>query len=122
MTTEPNVWALFYGSYMNFDVLREVDLTPQEWEVGRLNGFDIQIGPRANLVRSDRACAYGVLATAAHAELACLYAHAQDVLGELYLPEPVLVETLDSKWRAASCYICPHMEPGVVAAAYVDGM
>jgi hypothetical protein len=105
---------------MNFEVLGEVDLTPQEWEVGGLNGYDIQIGPRANLVRSDRACVYWVLATATHAELARLYAHAQDVLGELYLPESVLVETLDGKWRAASCYICPYMEPGVVEAAYVD--
>ncbi len=114
------VWTFFYGSYMNFDVLREVDLTPQKWEVGRLGGFDIQIAPRANLVRSEQACVYGVLATATHAELSSLYAHAQDVLGEIYLPEPVLVDTLNGQWRPALCYICPQMEPRPADPAYVE--
>ncbi len=41
MITEPKVWAFFYGSYTNFEVLGEVELTPQEWELGRLNGYDI---------------------------------------------------------------------------------
>jgi hypothetical protein len=39
------VWVFFYGSYMNFGVLREVDLVPEQWEVGQLNGFDIRIVP-----------------------------------------------------------------------------
>jgi hypothetical protein len=38
---EPKVWVFFYGSYMNLEVLREVDLVPQRWEIGRLGGFDI---------------------------------------------------------------------------------
>jgi hypothetical protein len=45
------VWTFFYGSYINFDVLKEVDLVPESWEVARLGGFDIRIEPRANLVR-----------------------------------------------------------------------
>ncbi len=51
--SEPAVWTFFYGSYMNFDVLREVNLVPQQHEVAQLDGFDIRIAPRANLVRSD---------------------------------------------------------------------
>src|SRR5580658_5634709 len=90
---EPKVWVFFYGSYMNFDVLREVDLVPEEWGVARLDGFDIRIEPRANLVRSDQHCVFGIVATATHAELSRLYGHAQHVLGELYLPEAVLVQT-----------------------------
>jgi hypothetical protein len=79
---EPKVWMFYYGSYMNFGVLGEVDLVPERWEVGRLSGFDIQIRPRANLIRSDRNCVYGIIAaTASHAELARLYAHARDLLG-----------------------------------------
>ena len=89
---EPKVWVFFYGSYMNLGVLREVDLVPERWEVGRLGGFDIQIRPRANLIRSDRDSVYGIATTASHAELARLYAHARDVLGEVYLPEAVLVQ------------------------------
>ena len=52
------VWVFFYGSYMNFDVLKEVDLLPEQWDVARVNGYDITIQPRANLIRSDRACVY----------------------------------------------------------------
>jgi hypothetical protein len=69
--------------------------------MARLAGFDIRIQPRANLVRSDVGTVYGIVATATHDELARLYGHARDVLGELYLPEPVLAETLDGKWRPA---------------------
>ncbi len=109
--TEPKVWVFFYGSYMNLDVLREVDLVPERWEVGRLGGFDIQIRPRANLIRSDRDSVYGIATTATHAELARLYAHARDVLGEVYLPEAVLVQLSAGLWRPCLCYICPEMAP-----------
>lgn len=115
-----SVWTFFYGSYMNFDILKEVDLVPEQFEVARLNGFDIQIRPLANLIRSDQHCVYGIVATATHEELSHLYAHAQDVLGGVYLPEAVLVETLDGKWRPALCYIAPSMEPRPAADNYVD--
>lgn len=119
---EPKVWTFFYGSYMNFDVLREVDLVPEQWQVARLYGFDIRIQPRANLTRSDQHCVYGIGATATHAELPWLYAHAKDILGELYLPEAVLVETLAEQWRPALCYPCPEMEPRPAELAYVERM
>jgi len=118
--SETQVWIFFYGSYMNFDVLKEVGLTPEKWEVARLDGYDIAIRPRANLVRSGRHCVYGITATATHSELARLYAHAKDVLGEVYLPEAVLVQTASGTWRAALCYICPSMEPRKAAKDYVD--
>jgi len=120
MTQAPQVWTFFYGSYINLEVLREVDLVPENWEVARLAGFDIRIQPRANLVRSDACTVYGIVATATHDELARLYTHARDVLGELYLPEPVLAETLDGKWRPALCYICPAMNPRPPDSAYVE--
>jgi hypothetical protein len=117
---EPAVWVFFYGSYINLGVLREVGLAPQRWEVARLGGFDIRIAPRANLVRSARDCVYGIVATASHRELDRLYAHARDVLGETYLPEAVLVETLDGTWRPALCYLCPEMQPRPAEDAYVE--
>jgi hypothetical protein len=117
---EPRVWVFFYGSYMNLDVLREVDIVPEQWEAAALFGYDIQIQPRANLVRSERDCVYGVLATATHQELSRLYAHAQDVLGETYLPEPVLTETVTGGWRPALCYIAHQMEPRPAAHDYLD--
>ena len=117
---EPQVWVFFYGSYMNSQVLREVDLVPAHWEVARLSGFDISIRPRANLIRSDRHFVYGVLATATHRELGRLYAHAKDVLGEVYLPEAVLAESAEGKTRPALCYIAPAMEGRPATADYVD--
>lgn len=117
---EPEVWVFFYGSYMNFDVLREVDLVPRQWEVATLSGFDISIRPRANLIRSDEHRVFGVAATATHGELRRLYAHAEDVLGETYLPQAVLIETLDGRWRPALCYLAPDMEPRVATTDYVD--
>jgi Gamma-glutamyl cyclotransferase, AIG2-like len=116
---EPKVWTFFYGSYMNPAVLAEAGLHPARFVVARLAGYDIRIAPRANLVASPANVVYGVMAEATHAELARLYAHARDVLGETYLPHPVLVETDDGP-RPALCYISPSMAPGVAEPAYVD--
>jgi len=118
--TEPRVSVFFYGSYMNPDVLREVDLAPESLEVARLDGYDIRIAPRANLVPSSQHCVYGVLAAATHAELARLYAHAKDVLGEVYLPHPVLTQAVAGGWRPALCYIAPSMVPRRPDSQYVD--
>ena len=118
--TAPKVWVFWYGSYINLSVLGEVGLMPDSFEVARLSGFDIQVAPRANLVRSDRYCVYGIVATATHEELARLYAHAESVLGERYLPEAVVVETRDGKWMPAMTYICPSMAPRPAERAYVD--
>jgi hypothetical protein len=118
--TAPKVWVFWYGSYINLSVLGEVNLMPDAFEVARLSGFDIQIAPRANLVRSDRDCVYGIVATATHEELARLYAHAEEVLGEQYLPEAVMIETRDGKWMPVMTYICPSMAPRPAERAYVD--
>lgn len=118
--TEPRVWVFFYGSYMNFDVLREVNLAPAQWEVAVVSGFDISIRPRANLVQSAEHRVYGILATATHSELGRLYAHAKDVLGETYLPQAVLAERPDGGFHPALCYIAPEMDPRPATADYVD--
>lgn len=116
----PHVWTFFYGSYINFAVLKEVDLVPDRYAVARLGDFDIRIQPLANLVRSDQHCVYGIVATATHDELARLYRHAADVLGGVYLPEAVLTETNDGTLRPALCYIAPSMEPQPATNEYVD--
>ena len=116
----PKVWVFFYGSYMNPDVLRGLDLDPAKLEPARLSGFDIVIAPRANLVRSDRHAVYGICAQATHEDLDRLYAHARNVLGEVYLPEAVLVELLDGTLRPALCYLCPEMATRPGESDYVD--
>lgn len=114
---EPIVWTFFYGSFINLDVLTQTNLVLDRFEVARLHGFDIRIQPLANLVRSDQHCVYGIVATATHPELGRLYA--QGWVGT-YLPEPVIVETLDGKWRPALCYIAPSPTPGPAADDYID--
>lgn len=120
MNIEKRVRVFWYGSYTNRAVLAEVNLAPGEWEVARLAGYDIVIRPRANLVQSDEHTVYGILATATHAELDRLYAHAHDVLGETYLPEAVLVETRAGGWAPALTYIAPVMDPRPAARDYVE--
>src|SRR5215471_5799298 len=115
--TEPTVWTFFYGSFMNLDVLKQGAFVPERYEVARLNGFDIRIQPLATLVRSDQHCVYGIVASATHEQLHRLYS--QDWVGT-YLPEPVLVETLDGKWRSALCYIAPEREARPATNDYID--
>lgn len=118
--SETRVWTFFYGSYMNRSVLREAEVVFEVFEVARLDGYDIKIAPRANLVPSAEHCVFGVLARASHAELARLYAHAKDVLGETYLPHPVMTQLQNGDWRPALCYIAPSMVPRPPDPAYVD--
>jgi cation transport regulator ChaC len=114
------VWVFFYGSYMNRAVLAEAGIELGEVEVARLAGHDLAIHPRANLVSADGAAVHGILTRLTHADLERLYAHARDVLGEVYLPEAVLTETRSGAWRAALCYVCHDMAPAPPEAAYVE--
>ena len=118
---EIKVSTFFYGSYMNPAVLEEVDIIPERIEVARLSGYDICIRPRANLIRSEQHSVYGVVVAATHAELTRLYAHSQNVLGESYAPEPVLVQTNDQKWLPVLCYISHSMKPSPATDhAYIE--
>jgi len=117
---EPSVWTFFYGSFINLEVLEAQGLVPERHEVARLSGFDIRIRPLANLVRAERHCVYGILATATHGQLGRLYDYARDGLGGTYLPEAVLAETLAGTLRPALCYIDPSPEPAPATGDYVD--
>ncbi len=118
--TEPEIWTFFYGSFINLDVLKELDYTPRRYEVARLPGFDITIRPIANLVRSEQHTAYGIVATGTHTELSRLYDHAENNLGGRYLPEAVLVQTMPGHWISALCYIAPKLSGESAATEYVD--
>jgi hypothetical protein len=117
---EPRVAVFFYGSYMNPRVLAEAGLVPDRFEPARLDGFDIEIRPLANLVRSEGRCVHGVLTRATHAELDRLYRHAREVLGGTYLPHPVVVQAKDGGARPALCYIAPSLAVRPAANDYVD--
>ena len=119
--TQWTVWTFFYGSNINLEVLKKVDYRPREIEVAKLHGFDIEIRPLANLVRSERYCVYGILAGGTHEELERLYGrYVHDELGAIYLPEAVLCEKLDGALVPALCYIAPASESAPATDAYLD--
>lgn len=118
---ERKVWVFFYGSYINLNVLEEVDIHPASIDIAKLSGFDIVIQPRANIVPSFEHSVFGILTSASHSELERLYEeHALGVLGERYLPEAVLVETLDGALQPALCYIASSMKARSAENDYID--
>ncbi len=114
---EIKVPVFFYGSFMNRKVLAEGGYAPARVEVARLFGFDVQTQPLVTLTRSDHHCVYGILCEASHEELARLYG--QDWV-KAYLPEPVVVATLDGRWVPALCYIDPARRPVPPERAYLE--
>jgi hypothetical protein len=122
MTTSLNVRVFFYGSYMDLNILKDFDCVPEQWEVARLYGCDIVIRPRANLIRSDRTCVYGIVAAVTHDELDRLYARIQRDFGQTYLPKPVLAETLNGTWVPSLTYIAASMEAETAAHDYIERM
>ena len=109
------VSVFFYGSFINLDVLKEVDFVPDGYRVARLLGWDIKIAPLATLEPKDSACVYGIAVECTHEELERLYA--QEWVGA-YLPEAVLIE-IDRAVLPALTYIKWDYEPGSAAPDYV---
>ena len=114
------IWVFFYGSYINLQVLKDIGFEPTEYEMARLDGFDIEINPIVNLFKSDKDCVYGIITKATHSDLKNLYAHAEKVLGGNYLPEAVLVKTSEEKWRSSLCYIANSIPPKPPTNDYID--
>ncbi|MGC1879069.1 MAG: hypothetical protein WA347_06035 [Rhabdochlamydiaceae bacterium] len=112
MNGSDRISTFFYGSWINLKILREKDLFPEHHEVARLHGFDIEVRPIANLIPSDSHLVYGILlATSREKHQKILTALTQGTMGNIYLPEAVLVETLEKKWKPALCYIATRQEP-----------
>ena len=110
---EHTVDVFFYGSYMNFNVLKEVDINERAFEVGSINGYELTISPLANLRYKKQRIAYGILTKLTHYELDRLYQdHAKGKLGGEYLPEAVIVYELNGIYTPALCYISHNMTEG----------
>ena len=118
---DDRVNVFFYGSYMNVDVLREVEIGKRAFQPASLRGYELIISPLANLRKKDRCTAYGILTQLTHTELDRLYqGHARTILGGTYLPEAVVVNRADGTIAAALCYLAHDMKAASADAAYVD--
>lgn len=118
---EPKIWVFFFGAYINFSVLREIDLIPEEYRVATLNGYRLNIEPTATLSREPGSMVWGIMATATHEELRRLYVdHAKIFLGGDYFPRAVTVTDLNDNIIPALCYICDDMKPVPAEADYIE--
>ena len=85
----------------------------------KLNGYQLSIQLRANLIKDDRSCSYGSIAELTHDEITTLYQNLERQFGLKYLPEPVIAETLDGAFIPVFCYIAPHMDESAPPSDYV---
>ncbi len=96
--------VFFYGLFMDKGLLARNGITPSEAAVGYVDGFGLQIGERATLVRSEGTRAYGIMMEISAVEAKDLYA---DSSVADYVPEPVIVQLADGSQVDASCYNLP---------------
>jgi hypothetical protein len=54
-----NSWVFFYGSYMDVDVLANLQVRPTTVKVAKLNGWEVTFGPLATLIPSKGNQVYG---------------------------------------------------------------
>jgi hypothetical protein len=113
------VRVFFYGTFMDPAVLSEHGVAASDVMAASVSGFDLVVGPRVNLVRSDWACSYGALIAVTHDDLSALYAGLEERFGVQYLPEAVLARTRDGVHTPALCYIAHEMAAGKPDPAYV---
>ena len=115
------VWTFFYGSFMNQEVLAEAGVEPTERQLGRLDGWALEVAPRATLVPTSDGSVYGVLARITHNDIDKIYS--KDWFGfGVYLPEAVVVCAAGNAPTPALCYICWQMETGKPSKSYLDKM
>lgn len=114
------ILTFFYGTYINLNVLKEVDYIPRKVEVAILYGFNLTIAPLANIKESEKSIVYGILATGTHDDLKRLYSHAENILGGIYLPKAVLVRKSSGEFVPALTYISTTMMRKKADNEYVE--
>lgn len=114
-------YAFFYGGYMSEAVLRAAGTSPENGEAGYVEGLTLTVGPIANLEEKEGSRVYGLLARLDHGDLDKLYGGDPVALkGAVYLPEAVLVQTLDGSTVPALTYICAALPAGTPEPAYIE--
>lgn len=117
--TSSKVWVFFYGTIMDPRVLREYGVTPDRVVSARLAGFRLSVRPRPNLVPAEDSCAFGSLMKVAREDLSRIYELLEERFALRYLPEAVMVETLEGWLCPALCYVVPDMAAAPPDAEFV---
>ena len=95
---------VFYGLFMDHDLLEGKGIRPEDIRLAAVRGFGLRLGARAALVPAPGAEVHGVLMKLSHGDLERLYSEPSV---QAYRPEPVLAVTSDGVTVAALCYNLP---------------
>jgi len=93
--------VVFYGLFMDADLLHGRGARPVNIRPACVPGFAPRIGQRATLVEVPDARAYGILMELTHDEIEQLYS---DASVRAYRPEAVLAELTDGSRVPALCF------------------
>lgn len=96
--------VFFYGLFMDQRRLAELGVASQDPVMGRLEGYQLQIGQRATLVPAPGQRAYGMLLTVDSNDLQTLYVQASVAD---YVAESVEVVVAADRRESAQCYNLP---------------
>lgn len=117
-----NVWVFFYGTFMSADVLRRHGMVCDETIPVKLDGYELSIRPRVNLIPKTGCTSYGGLAHVSHGELSTLYGGLVANFGISYLPYPVKALMANGRSKLALCYISFDIEESLADPEYVHEM
>lgn len=115
-----NVWVFFYGTFMRTKVLHEYGIHCKETSPAKLNGFELIVRPRVNLIKREGAVSYGGLAYISHRDIFFLYDNLRKNFGIIYSPYPVIAQLSDGRSRPALCYIALNIEDGKPDPLYIE--
>jgi hypothetical protein len=111
------VAVFFYGSFMRPEVMAQAGFAPVSVEVAQLNSYDICLDPHANVFPSPMHSVYGIVVRASHEELDRMYGSSG--VGS-FLPEAVLVTTVDGRWLPVMCYMPPSRSDNPPDQSYLE--
>lgn len=105
--------VFFYGLNMDADLLASRGVMPRAARVVFIDGFRVQLGAKAMLLRSPDSRAYGMLFELTHGEMDTLY---QDL--HEYRAEPFLAVSADGEASAVISMV--HIDPPVDSSPIPD--
>ncbi|WP_120497393.1 hypothetical protein [Kiloniella sp. EL199] len=96
--------VLFYGLFMDEDLLIAKGLVPSSSQKAWVNNFVLKIGERASLVKEPGARSFGVVMTLKQTQVTELY---DEKSVKAYQPEKLIVEYEDGTREEVTCYNLP---------------
>lgn len=123
--TETNiakVWVFFYGTFMSAEILQQSGINCSTTYPAHIEGFQLVIQPRVNLIKSNNTVTYGAVALVERLELSALYRKVEKQFSHTYFPYPVSAILSNDSRKLALCYISEPFNDGKPDPVYIDEM